>query len=150
MLGGRRVDIDGFNSIITLEVALSGSPVLHCEDGTYRDLAGLRGTYRIMDKTKPAVDLLLRELLRLGVGQSVVWLDAPVSNSGRLKTLLAERAEAINAKVDVQVIPDVDGQLCERSCVVTSDSIILERCGSWTNVLAGILPTLPQLWEIVL
>ena len=35
---------DGFNTIITLEVALSGSLLLAGMDGTIRDLDGLRGT----------------------------------------------------------------------------------------------------------
>lgn len=34
--------LDGFNTIITLEVALSGSLLLAGMDGTIRDLAGLR------------------------------------------------------------------------------------------------------------
>lgn len=45
---GKEVHIDGFNIIITLEIALSGSTLLKCMDGTIRDLAGLRGTYRTL------------------------------------------------------------------------------------------------------
>ena len=55
---------DGFNTIITMEVALSGSLLLAGMDGTIRDLAGLRGTYRIVDKTVRAVELLVRSLGR--------------------------------------------------------------------------------------
>ena len=40
---GSVVNIDGFNTIITLEVALSGSLLLKSMDGTVRDLAALRG-----------------------------------------------------------------------------------------------------------
>lgn len=43
--------LDGFNTIITLEVALSGSLLLAGMDGTIRDLAGLRGSYCLVDKT---------------------------------------------------------------------------------------------------
>lgn len=43
-LQGRTVYIDGFNTIITLEIALCQSLLLQCMDGTIRDLAGLRGT----------------------------------------------------------------------------------------------------------
>ena len=75
---------DGFNTIITLEVALSGSPVFYCRDGVLRDLAGLRGTYRIIDKSREAVELLLRQLKSLNISNAVFYLDAPVSNSGRL------------------------------------------------------------------
>ena len=40
-LEGSIVNIDGFNTIITLEVALSESVLLKCMDGAIRDLAGL-------------------------------------------------------------------------------------------------------------
>ncbi len=52
---GSVVNIDGFNTIITLEVALSGSLLLKSMNGTIRDLAALRGTYRVIDKTDTAV-----------------------------------------------------------------------------------------------
>ena len=78
----KTVHIDGFNTIITLETALSGSPVFCCGDGTIRDLAGLRGTYRIIEHTEKAVDLLLKQLEHLTIENAVFYLDAPVSNSG--------------------------------------------------------------------
>ena len=47
LISGEDVWIDGFNTIITLEVMLSDSILFLCQDGTIRDLAALRGTYRI-------------------------------------------------------------------------------------------------------
>lgn len=84
-VAGSEVHIDGFNLIITLEVAMSGSPVLRCMDGTFRDLAGLRGTYRLIGKTDAAIRATISRLQSLAVSRAVFWLDAPVSNSGRLK-----------------------------------------------------------------
>ena len=49
-ISGREVWIDGFNTIITLEVFFSDSILLSCMDGTIRDLAALRGTYRLIRK----------------------------------------------------------------------------------------------------
>lgn len=73
------VHIDGFNSVITLEVALSGSPVFVCRDGTIRDLAGLRGTYRIIDKTEDAIELILQKLILLKnaiiLNRCISWLN---------------------------------------------------------------------------
>jgi hypothetical protein len=77
--------IDGFNLIITLEVALSGSPLILGSDGVLRDLAGLRGTYRLIEQTDTALKLLGEFLNRLGVPRATFYLDAPVSNSGRLR-----------------------------------------------------------------
>ena len=54
-VSGEEVWIDGFNTIITLEVLLSNSLLFVCMDGTIRDLAALRGTYRIIPETADAV-----------------------------------------------------------------------------------------------
>ena len=67
--------LDGFNTVITLEVALSGSLLLKGMDGTIRDLAGLRGSYRIVDKTVRAVELLLGRMEALGVKDALFYLD---------------------------------------------------------------------------
>ena len=55
---GEEVWIDGFNIIITLEVMLSDSILFLCQDGTIRDLAALRGTYRIIPETEKAIEIL--------------------------------------------------------------------------------------------
>jgi hypothetical protein len=147
-LAGETVNIDGFNTIITLEVALSGSPVLKCMDGTIRDLAGLRGTYRIIDKTDTAVRLIIRELRQLGVKKADFWLDAPVSNSGRLKSYITEISEENGFDADIENINDVDRKLCGLPNVITSDSIILDHCQSWINLNKRILTSLQDIFEI--
>ena len=142
--------VDGFNTIITLEVALSGSPVLYCRDGTVRDLAGLRGTYRVIDKTQKAIELILGQLKVLKIPESVFYLDAPVSNSGRLSTLIRQCAEDIGSYVQVQVIPDVDRTLEQMEGVVSGDAIILNHCISWINIMPRILEQVGQIWKIQL
>jgi len=41
-LKNKTIHIDGFNLIIILEIALSGTTLLRCMDGTIRNLAGLK------------------------------------------------------------------------------------------------------------
>src|SRR3954470_12015863 len=82
---GRTLLVDGFNLIITIEVALSGGLVLDCADATVRDLAGLRGSYHPVDETDGALELIGRELGALGPAHVRFFLDAPVCNSGRLR-----------------------------------------------------------------
>jgi hypothetical protein len=135
------IHIDGFNTIITLETALSGSMLLSCLDGTVRDLAGLHGTYRIIDKTEPAVRLVFRSLIKNGVSSAVVYLDKQVSNSGRLCSLVSEIAEKEHFRTQTKLIPDVDTQLICSGCVITSDSVILDRCGAWYNLNRRIIET---------
>ncbi|WMJ76053.1 MULTISPECIES: DUF434 domain-containing protein [unclassified Sedimentibacter] len=126
--------IDGFNLIITLEVALSGSVVLLGRDGVLRDLAGLRGTYKVIDKTEKALELIGRELNELEVPEVKFYLDSPVSNSGRLKSRIAECSESWNMPVDIELIPNVDAVLSKMGRIVTGDSILLDECKSWFNL----------------
>ena len=144
------VHIDGFNTIITLEVALSGSPVFYCRDGVLRDLAGLRGTYRVIDKTPEALKLLLEHLERLNIPKAVFYLDAPVSNSGRLSELIRECSHEYNISVQTQIIPDVDPVLEQMEGVLSGDAIILNRCKSWLNVVPAIAKQIESVWQIQL
>ena len=52
------LNIDGFNLIITLEVALSGCLLLLGKDHVLRDLAGLRGSYSLIGFTDKALELI--------------------------------------------------------------------------------------------
>ncbi|MDO4977533.1 MAG: DUF434 domain-containing protein [Eubacteriales bacterium] len=144
------VNIDGFNTIITLEVALSGSPVFLCGDGTIRDLAGLRGTYRIIDKTERAVRLLLEKLVDYRIRKACFYLDAPVSNSGRLSSLISDCAMDYQIEVECKVINDVDSVLEESNHVISTDAIILNNCDSWINLLPEIIKEIDGVWMIQL
>jgi hypothetical protein len=134
---GREVWIDGFNTIITLEVMLSESILFLGMDGTIRDLAALRGTYRIIPETEAAIGMLLDTLREMRTETVHILLDEPVSNSGRLKALIAEVGEGFSFEMDIRILKDVDRALYEKENVITSDSIILDRCKSWVNLLAG-------------
>ena len=132
---GSVVYVDGFNTVISLETAFSGSALLLCMDGTVRDLAGLRGTYRIIDKTDTAILAVRRVLEAERVKEARFYLDAPVSNSGRLKARIAERFADSSVRTAFEVVGDVDRQLYEKENVITADAIILDRCRSWFNLV---------------
>ena len=118
-------------------------------DGTVRDLAGLRGSYRIVDKTVRAVELLLGRLEALGVKEALFYLDRQVSNSGRLRALLLDKAAERGVQVQVELHPSVDGVLSRLENVVTTDAMILDKCGSWYNLNRGIIEeTVPEAWVL--
>ena len=140
-ISGKEVWIDGFNIIITLEVMLSDPVIFTCMDGAVRDLAALRGTYKLIPETAGAVKLMFDVLQGAGVRRVNILLDEPVSNSGRLKTLMADIAEkpGYSFDLDIQILKDVDRELYRKELVVTSDSIILDHCVSWVNLAAECL-----------
>ena len=133
------VHIDGFNTIITLEVALSNSLIIKCMDETIRDLAGLRGTYSIIDKTEVAIKLIGEFLLEHKIKKAIFYLDRPVSNSGRLKMKILEMFEGSELQIEVENIDNVDSILQSKENVVSSDAIILDNCNSWINLNRNII-----------
>lgn len=133
-LSGKTVFIDGFNQIITLEVALSDGTLLHCMDGTIRDLAGLRGTYRLIDKTTQAIKMIGAQLQQLQISQAVFYLDSPVSNSGRLKQEILTILQHYPFTTQVHLTDNADVVLETLPNVITSDAIILDHCESWVNL----------------
>lgn len=135
------VFLDGFNTVITLEVALSGSLLICCSDETVKDLAGLHGTYRIVDKTYEAVRLILGELDFLKIEKAVIYLDRPVSNSGRLSALFRELSgsEETRCRIETELVLNPDKELYEKEQIATSDGIILDKCASWFNLKQMIL-----------
>ena len=127
--------VDGFNVIITVESALGGAPLFAARDGCYRDLAGLRGSYRIVAETEPAVELIGRVMQEAGSARAHWLLDAPVSNSGRLRSLMEAAAERSGWNWEVEVLGDVDRRAAQASFpVATSDSAVLDQARENVNL----------------
>ena len=133
------IHIDGFNLIITLEVALSDGMLFLAQDGCIRDLAELRGSYRIIPQTKAAIAMLRAAVRDLRISEAVILLDKPVSNAGRLKTALYEEEWPIPLTVNLVQNPDTELKLLGH--VASGDSIILDACESWFNLTSWILET---------
>lgn len=131
--------IDGFNLIITLEVALSGSVLILGNDDVLRDLAGLRGTYRLIGQTDRALFLIGQTLAELGVPAVKFYLDAPVSNSGKLRSRILEAGAGWKMPVEVELVPNADIVLYKLQRIVTGDSILLDQGASWMNLSRKII-----------
>ena len=140
-IAGKTLYIDGFNVIIGLEIAYSDSMLFHCMDGTVRDLAGLHGTYRLISQTDSAIRALLASLGELGVEKAVIYLDQPVSNSGRLRQRILEFAEDIPLSLEVEIENPVDAILKTKPLVASADAIILDECQQWFNLVKYVVET---------
>ena len=134
-LCGERVVIDGFNLMITLEAALSGGLLLLCRDGCLRDLASVHGSYRSVQETERAVNLIGATLATLGVGSAQWLLDRPVSNSGRLAVKIRTAAEQHGWTWQVELPFNPDAVIQAAAAIaLTSDSTVLDGVARWTNL----------------
>ena len=84
-----------------------------------------------------AVRMMLTMLQEAGTEKINILLDEPVSNSGRLKALIADIAEEEKCPfdLDVRILRDVDRTLYKKELVISSDSVILDHCSSWVNLM---------------
>nr|MBC8217650.1 DUF434 domain-containing protein [Planctomycetota bacterium] len=119
---------------------MSGGVIFKGRDGCYRDLASIHGTYRKVAETIPAVQLIGDFLREIGSGDTLWLLDSPVSNSGRLKTLIGELAQKNGWNWQVELLLSPDAKLKKTEMVVaSSDSVVLDRCKSWVNLATEII-----------
>ena len=140
-ISGETIYIDGFNVIIGLEIACSQSMLFKCMDGTVRDLAGLHGTYRLIPQTDEGIKMLIKALSALRVSKAVIYLDKPVSNSGRLKQRIYELAENIPFELEVLTEDAIDSILKTKPIIASADAIILDECSKWFNINRYIVDT---------
>jgi hypothetical protein len=131
----RPLVIDGLNVITTIEVALAGGVLLLCRDGCMRDMASFHGNYRLVQETERAVAILMEVVESIDPCEVMVYIDRPVSNSGRLAETVRRAALAKKLRLEAVTADRVDETLKNSTAVVASaDSAILDRCDSWLNL----------------
>jgi len=139
-LTGQSVDLDGFNVLTSVEAALAGGVILCGRDSCYRDMASMHGSYRRVEETRPALVMIGELLEELGVAECCWFLDRPVSNSGRLATIIREVADERGWQWQARLENDVDPVVIESSNVVASaDSVILDHCSQWCNLAREVI-----------
>lgn len=148
-LVGHTLWIDGFNLLTTVEAALSGGVILVGRDGSFRDMASMHGTYKRVDETLASIEMIGRMAERFGASGCHWLLDQPVSNSGRLKTMLREVAEANKWNWDAQLVSDPDADLkVSPEIVVSADSQILDSAARWFNLARHVIDASGSYWRI--
>lgn len=132
--------LDGFNVLIILETALSGGFVFEGLDGCYRDIASVHGTYKKAQHTEEAL-VIIGNTLQLLQLQKVIWVfDAPISNSGKLKSFCYELAEKHGFPWEIILDNHPDKYLIDNNGLVcSSDGWVLNECTAWFNLGAWII-----------
>ncbi|MGB5682895.1 MAG: DUF434 domain-containing protein, partial [Polyangiales bacterium] len=134
-LAGKPLFVDGLNVITTIEVALAGGVLLLGRDQCLRDMASFHGSYRLVHETERAVQILVAVVDSLQPSEAVVYIDRPVSNSGRLAEIVRKAAAAVNSRLCAETADSVDETLKRSHGVAaTADSAILDDCSRWLNL----------------
>jgi hypothetical protein len=147
-LAGVSLQVDALNQLITIEVALAGGVLLCGHDSAWRDLASVHGTYRTVEETTLALQALGTWLAPMGIKEVTFFIDAQVSNSGRLASIMRTLATAHGWPWQAILVPSADTVLRQTpELVATSDSSILDHAARWFGLAAAVIPHVaPHAW----
>lgn len=145
-LTNQTILLDGFNILILVETVLAEGFVFEGMDGCYRDISSVHGTYRQVQTTEQALIIIGKALQQLQL-QQVIWVfDAPVSNSGKLKSSCYEIAGKNHFPWEIILEHDPDKYLINSNDLIcSSDAWVLNECKTWFNLGAWIINNTPGL-----
>ncbi|WP_298517029.1 DUF434 domain-containing protein [uncultured Kordia sp.] len=139
-LAEKEVYLDGFNVLIMLESALSGAYLFKGLDGCYRDLSSVHGTYKKVKQTPEAIQRIANFLQENKVKKATWIFDKPVSNSGRLKTMLGEYANENQLNWEIILDNNPDKLIAESGKIaISSDAWVLDNSTTWCNMVRHIV-----------
>ncbi len=135
---GRRLGVDGYNVIITIESILGGKQVIKCDDGFLRDLRALFGKYKISKATASALAGLLQVVRRAKPGKVVVFFDQQVSRSGELAEMAREEMARLGLDGDARTAVGTDAKVRGFDVAASSDRAIIGRARAAWDIPATV------------
>jgi len=124
---GKRLGIDGYNVLITIESILMKKQVVLCDDGYIRDLRAIFGKYHGGPATSRAISALVRATAKAMPREAVVLFDKQVSHSGELATEIRKKLKKAGLRGDSVAVGGVDMKLRDFEVVASSDRAVIER-----------------------
>ncbi len=134
-LEDKRVLVDGFNVLNTVEAMLRSEPLILCDDGVLRDILEAHSKYRPSHLTKKALREILEYLKSVGVTEIEILYESQISRSGEVAGLTRHLISEIGLKGDARTIRTVDSVLIKSGEIIaTSDSAVLLKCYAFIDI----------------
>jgi hypothetical protein len=124
---GKRLGIDGYNVLITLESLMRGYLVVRCDDGILRDLRGVFGKYRFSEEKRPVLEALVTMLKSARPARADIFLDKQVSRSGELAAALRAMLRENRLEGTAITTAQTDTKLRDYQVVASSDRVVVDR-----------------------
>jgi hypothetical protein len=127
-LNKKKVVVDGYNVLITVENVLKGKEVILCDDGFVRDTTAIFGKYKTSDVTSKAIEEILNVLKKSKVSEVLFIFDSQVSYSGELCRVIREKIAKAGLKGDAITSNKADFEICMAEKIVcSSDRAIIKK-----------------------
>jgi hypothetical protein len=136
---GKKLGVDGYNVLITVESILGGRTVAKCDDGFIRDVSAVFGKYKFSPLTTTAIDLIVDNVLRAKPAEVFFLFDKQVSRSGELAGKIRDKLNALSLRGDARTVPEVDLELRKFEVVASSDRAVIRMAEAVWDIPAEIL-----------
>jgi hypothetical protein len=136
---GRRLGIDGYNVLITVESILTGKSVIKCDDGYVRDLRAVFGKYRMSKTTSRALDVILEIVTKARPKEVTILFDQQVSRSGELAAMARQALKRFRLVGNARTVVGADFKIRGFGVVASSDRAIIERAKAIWDIPAEVL-----------
>lgn len=123
----KKLGIDGYNVLITVESILGGDRVVRCDDGVVRDLQAIFGKYKMTESTDEALIEIIHLLEKMDPEQIIFHFDKQVSKSGELAGFARRQIDKNDLKGDARTTVGTDAKVWEYEVSASSDRVIIER-----------------------
>ncbi|TQD26334.1 DUF434 domain-containing protein [Methanolobus vulcani] len=145
----RKLLVDGYNVLITLESLLDGEEVWIGDDAFLRDIKGVFKNHSNGDITFQAVEEMLVFIKNSDVESAEILLDTQMKNSGELAAFIRKRMEELSIKGDARTSKHVDFDL--KNCpldeiVATADGVIIDAVKSVVDIPGCVAASLKN-WQ---
>ncbi|MCD6484030.1 MAG: DUF434 domain-containing protein [Candidatus Odinarchaeota archaeon] len=130
-INAKKIVIDGFNVLITIEAMLQGHPLFMGNDCIVRDLERSHGKYKKSKLTEIALFLILYELKELNPSEVTFFFDSQVSHSKRIlkyTECLSKKLKVISKFYLERTVDSILKTVYSNKeyVILTSDSVIID------------------------
>ncbi|MFH1327400.1 MAG: DUF434 domain-containing protein [Candidatus Bathyarchaeota archaeon] len=136
-ISGRKIAVDGYNTLITLESILKNKPIIRCDDGLIRDISEVHEKYKMTPITKEAVTILTETLLKNKAKRVKFFFDAQISKSGLLASLTRKTMKDEDLEGDAVAVKAADWEALNYSRIVASSDAAIINKARYVLDLAG-------------
>ncbi|MEM3737220.1 MAG: DUF434 domain-containing protein [Candidatus Bathyarchaeia archaeon] len=125
---GKRIAVDGYNTLITVESLLESKPLIICDDGFIRDLSAVHGGYEMKVITEDALRMIASIIKSSEVGEVGFFFDAQISRSGDVAALTRRLLAEAGVEGVASAVKQADSCTLEYAKIVaSSDAIVIDK-----------------------
>jgi hypothetical protein len=129
-LAGRKVGVDFYNALITVESGLTRKLLVMGDDGFLRDIRGLHGKYHRRRSSLKAVDVVIKALKQLDVAGASFLLDSMISKSGEMRAAVEEAMRRHGLSGEASTTKSPDREVASLDVSMSSDSVVIEAAST--------------------